>query len=139
MSRSRNVGRIDYIDSRTNEVLGSVSKVYTKEKESFIMVRTTDGLAWYFPLSKNEKSLILLLHDWSDPATMRLSLSAWQREYICSMLAVERRMVSILLKGLQERDCIKRLSQNDFMVNPAHAFKCSTTEVRKRIDEYNNL
>lgn len=137
--RGKKIGTINYVDNKTGEHLGSVSKIYTKDNESFIMVRTTDNLSWYFPLSKNEKSLILMLHDWSDPNTMRLSLAAWQREYICKTLSVERRMLSLLLKGLQEHDCIKRLSQNDFMVNPAHAFKCSTGEVRKRIEQYNNL
>jgi hypothetical protein len=137
--RGKNIGRIDYVDSKTGENLGSVNKVYTKLNESFIMVRTTNGLDWYFPLSKNEKSLILMLHDWSDATTMRLSLAGWQREYICKTLCVERRMVSILLKGLEDKDCIKRLSQNDFMVNPAHAFKCSTTLVRNMIKEYESI
>lgn len=134
--RGKRIDRIKTVDSNTGEILGSVDRIYTKIHESFIMVRTTNGLDWYFPLSKNEKSLILMLHDWSDATTMRLSLSGWQREYICKTLCVERRMVSILLKGLEDKDCIKRLSQNDFMVNPAHAFKCSTTLVHSMIKQY---
>jgi hypothetical protein len=134
--RGKNIGNFREVDRQTGEIIRDVDRIYTKVHESFIMVRTTNGLDWYFPLSKNEKSLILMLHDWSDAATMRLSLSAWQREYICKTLGVERRMVSIMLKGLQEKNCIKRLSQNDFMVNPAHAFKCSTTLVRNMIKEY---
>ena len=133
------IGTVYTIEGTTGEVLSSVSKYMNKIKEKFIMVRTTEGLDWYFPLSKNEKSLILLLHDWSDAASMRVSLSAWQREYVCSTLQVERRMLSILLKGLESQGCIKRLSQNDFMVNPAHAFKCSTNEVKKRIIEYEKI
>jgi len=134
--RGKNIGNFRDVDKSTGEIIRDVDRIYTKLNETFIMVRTTNGLDWYFPLSKNEKSLILMLHDWSDATTMRLSLSAWQRDYICNTLSIERRMVSILLKGLEEKDCIKRLSQNDFMVNPAHAFKCSTLLVRKRIEEY---
>ena len=132
----KQVTRIQDIDKKTGEVLSVTDRVYTKVKETFIMIRTTDSLDWYYPLSKNEKSLVMMLHDWADMDNMRVSLSAWQRDFICEKLCVERRMVSVLLKGLETSDCIVRLSQNDFMVNPSHAFKCSTLKLQKMILEY---
>ena len=133
----KNVGHFEFIDKGTGEVLQHIDKIYTTYSETFIMIRTTEGLDWFYPLGKNEKSLILMLHDWSNADNMRLSLQTWQRDMICDKLRVGRRQISLLLKSLENSNCIKRLSQNDFMVNPAHANKCGTKEWRKRIMEYN--
>lgn len=136
MSKKK-VGEFEYVDVSTGEVLKHIDKIYTTYSETFIMVRTTDSLDWYYPLGKNEKSLVLMLHDWSNADNMRLSLQTWQRDMICAKLGIGRRQISLLLKSLEKSDCIKRLGQNDFIVNPAHANKCGTKEWRKRINEYN--
>lgn len=136
---SKKVGEIIYIDHDTREILQTVDKVYGKVIESFIMLRTTDGLDWFFPLGKNEKSLILMLHDWSNPQNMRLSLQVWQRDMICEKLQVGRRQISLLLKSLEEQNCIKRLSQNDFACNPEHASRRAVKDWRNIIKEYNSL
>lgn len=107
--------------------------------EKFIMVRTTDGLDWFFELGKNEKSLVLMLHNWSEPTNMRISLSGWQRDEICSKLDINRRQISLVLKRLIEKNCIKRINQNDFIVNPAHAFKCEAKQVKDRIPIYDSV
>lgn len=136
---SKNIGRVVYVDHDTQEVLQTVDKIYGKVIEKFIMVRTTDGLDWFYPLGKNEKSLILMLHDWSNPENMRLSLQVWQRDMICEKLNVGRRQISILLKSLEEQNCIKRLSQNDFICNPEHASKRAVKDWRMIIKQYNSL
>lgn len=138
MSR-RKIGYLERVNELTGELTISKSIWTNKYTESFIMLRTTDTLDWFFPLGKNEKSLILMLHNWSEPTNMRISLSGWQREEIILKLGVQRRHLSILLKSLVDNNCIKRISQNDFMVNPAHAFKCSASQVRERIEIYNKL
>lgn len=135
----KNIGHLEYVDKRTGEVLQHIDKVYTAYSESFIMIRTTEGLDWYYPLGKNEKSLVLMLHEWSDSESMRLSLQVWQRDLICARLGISRRQISILLKSLEKSNCIKRLSQNDFLVNPSHANKCGTKQWRKRIEKYNSI
>jgi len=135
----RKVGEFLQVNENTGEVTKHTSLWSNKYTESFIMIRTTDGLDWYFPLSKNEKSLILMLHDWSEPTNMRLSLSGWQRDEVCKKLKINRRQISLLLRSLVDKDCIKRISQNDFLVNPAHGFKCSASQVRDRIEIYKNL
>lgn len=136
---SKKVGEFVYIDHDTREVLQTVDKIYGKVIEKFIMVRTTDGLDWFYPLGKNEKSLILMLHDWSNHENMRLSLQAWQRDVICEKLNVGRRQISLLLKSLEDNNCIKRLSQNDFVVNPEHASKKAVKDWRNQIKQYNSL
>jgi len=133
----KKVGEFEYVDVRTGEILKHIDKIYTTYSESFIMVRTTDSLDWFIPLGKNEKSLILMLHDWSDAVSMRVSISGLQREVLCHKLGIQRRQISLLLKSLEKENCIKRISQNDFMVNPAHCNKCATREWRKRIEIYN--
>lgn len=135
----RKIGHLEYHNELTGEVTLSRSVWTNKYTETFIMLRTTDGLDWFYELGKNEKSLIVMLHNWSEPTNMRLSLAGWQRDEICNKLGVNRRQISLILKRLVEKDCIKRISQNDFMVNPAHAFKCSASQVRERMTIYKEL
>lgn len=135
----KKIGYIERVNDLTGELTKSVSWYSNKYTEKFIMIRTTDTLDWFYPLGKNEKSLILMLHDWSEPTNMRISLAGWQREQIIEKLGIKRRQISILLKSLVDAGCIKRISQNDFMVNPAHAFKCSASQVREKIEIYKKL
>lgn len=135
----RKIGYLERVNELTGEITVSKSLWTNKYTESFIMLRTTDGLDWFYDLGKNEKSLIVMLHNWSEPTNMRISLAGWQRDEICKKLCVNRRQISLILKRLVDKDCIKRISQNDFMVNPAHAFKCSASQVRDRISIYEQL
>jgi hypothetical protein len=135
----RKIGHLEHHNELTGEITVSRSVWTNKYTESFIMLRTTDGLDWFYDLGKNEKSLVIMLHNWSEPTNMRVSLAGWQREEVCKKLCINRRQISLVLKRLVERDCIKRINQNDFMVNPAHAFKCSASQVRDRIEIYKQL
>ena len=94
---------------------------------------------WYYSLSKNEKTLVLIMHEKSDSNTMVISFTQQIRESICDIIGIEKRMLSILLSNLCEKDCFIRLSQNDFLMNPEHMFKCSTNELKKRIFYYKNV
>lgn len=132
----RKIGELESLDYLTGEVKVHRSLWTNKYTESFIMLRTTNGLDWFFELGKNEKSLIVMLHNWSEPTNMRVSLSGWQRDEICLKLGINRRQISLVLKRLIDKDCIKRVNQNDFIVNPAHAFKCSASLVKDRIGVY---
>ena len=135
----RKIGELEFHNELTGEITKHRSLWTNKYTESFIMLRTTDTLDWMFKLGKNEMKLAIMLHDWSEPTNMRISLSGWQRDFICDKLKIERRQISLILKRLVEQGCIKRISQNDFMVNPAHAFKCSASQVRERIEIYKSL
>ena len=135
----KQIREITLVDVSTGEVLSQKAMYASKYTESFIMLRTTNGIDWYFALTNNEKNLVLMLHDWANHLNMRLSLAGWQREAIIEKLGVKRRMVSILIGGLADKDCLLRLGRNDFMLNPEHAFKCSTGEVKTKIGEYREL
>lgn len=135
----KKIGYVESVNELTGEITKSVSWYSNKFTESFVMLRTTEGLDWFLRLSKNEKSLVVLIHSWSDPKTGRISLQGWQREHICEKLSINRRNISIILQSLCKQDCLKRISQNDFIVNPAHIFKCSSNELRERIEKYKSL
>lgn len=135
----RKIQQVDIVDTSTGEIVSSQSTWVNKSSESFVMLRTTNGIDWYFPLTRNEKNLFLMLSQWADSKTMKISISKWQRIEIYSKLEVERRMVSLMLRGLEDKNCIKRISQNDFMINPSFAFKCSTNELKLKINDYNKL
>lgn len=127
------------VDSISGEVLSSVSTWINKSSESFIMIRTTNGLKWYYSLGKNEKTLLLIMHEKSDSKTMIVNFTSLTRNAICGILKIKKRMLSVLLSNLEENDCFIRISQNDFMMNPEHMFKCSTNELKTRINYYKNL
>lgn len=135
----KQVREITIVDVSSGEIVSQKSMYSEKYAESFIMLRTTNGIDWLFELTNNEKNLILLLHEWANHLNMRLSLARWQREQIITKLGVKRRMVSVLLRGLERKDCLLRLGNNDFMLNPEHAFKCSTGEVKTKIGEYREI
>ena len=127
------------VDSISGEVLSSVSTWINKSSESFVMIRTTNGLKWYYSLSKNEKTLVLIMHEKSDSNTMVISFTQQIRKLICDTIGIKKRMLSILLSSLEGNDCFIRLSQNDFLMKPEHMFKCSTNELKKRIFYYKNV
>ena len=135
----RKIGELESINELTGELRVHRSLWTNKYTESFFMLRTTDDLDWLDNLSANEIKLIMKLHKWSDSTTMRISISGFQRDEICKKIKIKRRQISILLRRLIDKDCIRRISQNDFMVNPAHAFKCSASQVRERMAIYEKL
>jgi hypothetical protein len=132
----RKIAYVERVNELTGEITVAKSLWTNRYNESFIMVRTTDGLDWFFSLGKNEKSVVLMLHTWSEPTNMRVSVAGWQREELCLKLGIDKRQLSVLLRRLVLADCIRRLGQNDFLVNPAHCFKCSSSDVRERIKIY---
>ena len=132
----RKIGEIIQVNHSTGEVTSHRSLWSNRYSERFLMFRLTDGLDWYYSLSKNGKSLFVYLHDISDSDSMRVSLTVCNREYICSKLDIARRQLSLLLNELVVSDCIFRLSQNDFVVNPSYLFKCSLSDLQNKIDEY---
>ena len=135
----RQIREIEVVDTSTGEVLSGTRSFVTKRDISFIMLNTSDGFDWFYPLGKNEKSLIMMLHNWSNVENMRISLSRWQRHDITVKLHINKRQVSVLLKSLCDSNCIKRLGQNDFIVNPSHVFKGSTSELIRKKREYDSL
>lgn len=135
----KQIQEVTIVDVNTGEEVNRKVMYSEKYTESFIMLRTTNGIDWYFDLTNNEKNLVLMLHDWANHLNMRLSLASWQREAIIEKLGIKRRMVSIIIRGLARKDCLLRLGQNNFMLNPEHAFKCSTGEVKTKIGEYREL
>lgn len=122
-----------------NELTGETRSHYTvladTHREGFIMVRTTDGLEWYYALSNNEKNLLIMLWNWSN-VDMEVFLGSVRRATVCSALNIGRRQISVLLGSLCENGYIKRLGRDDFLVNPSLMFKCAVKDVRKKIKIY---
>ena len=140
MAESRKqISEVSIVDQLSGEIIQSRAVYSSKFSESFIMVRTTDGLDWLWGLSGNEVKLILLMHQWAEPEKGRISLAAYQRELVCKHLGIAQRSIAGLLRELEAKDCVVKLGNNDYVVNPAHVFKCSTAEVRNRIREYEYL
>jgi len=132
----KQIREVTIVDEMTGELLSRKAMYSSKFSESFIMVRTTDSLDWYFALNGNECKLILLLHQWAESSNGRISIAGWHKEFIFEKLGIKSGMLGSLVRGLIEKDCMIKIGSNDFMVNPAHVFKCSTSEVREKMREY---
>ena len=132
----RKVGDLQVVNELTGEITTHRSLYSNRYFESFFMVRTTNGLDWFIALGKNEKSLFFMLSEWSNYSDLSVYLSNYRREYICGKLGIKRRQLSVLLGNLLKSDCIRRISQNDFLVNPEYLFKSSASELRNKIDVY---
>lgn len=135
----KQIKEVTIVDEITGEVLSRQAVYSNKFTESFIMLRTTESLDWVFALTANEFKVVLLLHQWSEQADGRISLAAWQRELIIEKLGIKSDMVSAVMRSLVSKNCLVKLGNNDFVVNPAHVFKCSTSKVREQIRKYELL
>lgn len=135
----KQIKEVTVVDEITGEVLSRQAVYSNKFSESFIMIRTTDSLDWVFALTANEFKVVLLMHQWAESDMGRLSLAAWQRELIMTKLNIKPEMVSFILRSLIKKDCLIKLGNNDFLVNPAHVFKCSTQQIRERIRKYESI
>lgn len=135
----KQIKEVTVVDELSGEVLSRQAVYSNKFAESFIMLRTTESLDWVFALTANEFKVLLLLHQWSESSEGRLSLAVWQKELLCDKLNIKTDMLSAIIRGLLSKDCLLKLGNNDFVVNPAHVFRCSTHDVRERIRKYEYL
>ena len=135
MKGGRKVFQQVRLDGNQN-IIESISTYVFKNSEVFGMYRKTDGLGWLMDMSGNEIKLLVVLNDISDSSDGSVSLSPVKRKNICSLLKVKSRQLAQLISSLEAKDAIIRINYNDFMINPATFFRCSTNELKKRILEY---
>lgn len=126
------------VDEVTGEILKSVTHYLNSSHEMFGMYRKTDGMDWIFSLSGNELKLLIMMSDISRFEDGSVSLSKQIRGSICAILKIGKRQLAVLLDGLNKKDAIFRVNNNDFIINPATFFKCGTSELKKRIIDYKN-
>lgn len=135
MKNGRKVFQQVCLDGNQN-VIESISTYVFRTNEVFGMYRKTDGLGWLIDMAGNEIKLLIVLSDISDSVDGSVSLSPVKRKNICSLLKIGSRQLAQLISSLEKRDALIRINYNDFMINPATFFRCTTNELKKRIVDY---
>lgn len=127
------------IDYETGEITSVTTVTASKFSESFSMCRTTSGIEWVGELTGNEiKTLIFLLEIESEKQKL-VSLGPTNRKDLAEFLKVGINRVSKILKGLEEKEYLLRLNNQEIKLNPKGFYKGSSKEVLPRIKEFEKV
>lgn len=127
-------------DNTTGEILDDKSTItyVNRQSENFAMYSTTNGLEWAKEF-KGYLLFLMVLNQYSDNDGI-LCLSAYRRKEINKFFCWSNvRSITNALSFLISINGIKRLSQNDFMINPETVYKGSTVTKQEKINKYNSL
>ena len=142
MSKNKKVFSSRHIvtDTLTGEVISDKSGVtyVNKQSESFGMYTTTNGLEWAKPL-KSYFLFLVVLNEYSDNSGV-VRLTTHLRRSICAFFEFKNeRSITTILGILVELGVIKRISNNDFVINPETVYKGSILDKKERTEKYNKL
>ena len=127
-------------DNTTGEILDdkSTTTYVNRQSENFAMYSTTNGLEW----AKEYKGYLLflmVLNQYADNDGI-LCLSAYRRKEINKFFGwTNISSITNALSFLVSINGIKRLSQNDFMINPETVYKGSTVSKQEKMNRYNSI
>ncbi len=132
--------RVQSVDFSTGEVLSdtNTSVVVSRHNEQFAMYSTTDGLDWAKPF-KSYLLLMMLLNIYADRDNV-VSLSVRKRKKICDFFGWSSVVsLSNALGVLISLDGLRRISQNDFMLNPNMFYRGSVLSKASKVEMFNSL
>ncbi|MBP8994407.1 MAG: hypothetical protein KBG30_11455 [Bacteroidales bacterium] len=102
------------------------------------MYSTTDGLDWAKPF-KSYLLLMMLLNIYADRDNV-VSLSVRKRKKICDFFGWSSVVsLSNALGVLISLDGLRRISQNDFMLNPNMFYRGSVLSKASKVEMFNSL
>jgi len=128
------------IDVPSGEILSdTIFATYgNKVIEKFRYYTTTNGLEWALPF-KSHLLLLMALNQYSDVDGI-ISLSPYKRDVICTFFGWNNKnSLSNALNVLIKLNGIKRINQDDFMINPETVFGGSTNTKAEKQNKYNLL
>ena len=142
MSKSKKVFSSRHIitDTLTGEVISDKSGVtyVNKQSESFGMYTTTNGLEWAKEL-KSYFLFLVVLNEYSDNSGV-VRLTTHLRKSICEFFDFKNeRSITTILGILVKSGVVKRISNNDFVINPETVYKGSVLDKKEKIEKYNKL
>ena len=142
MSKNKNVftSRQVIVDVVSGDILEDkiTSRFQNRNSENFAMYTTTNGLEWAIPY-KGYLLFLMVLNQYADNDGT-LCLSAYRRKEINRFFGwTNSRSLTNALGYMIEINGIKRLSQNDFMINPETVYKGSTVSKAEKITKYNSI
>lgn len=127
-------------DNKTGEILDDKSSMtyLNKESDYFAMYSTTNGLDWAKPF-KGYLLFLMVLNQYADNSGY-LCLSTYRRKEINKFFGWENnRSITNAIIFLVKNNGLKRISNNDFMINPETVYKGSSTTKQDKIKQYSSI
>ena len=122
------------VDAMTGQVLDSQISFVKWQSQRFFMMRTTYGVEFLMGLSKVELVLFFMLSCFADGNGL-VSLYKDRKIKLCDKLGVSSRSLRRSIVSLVEGGLLKQMG-DELMINPNYVFKCSTKDLKDRINKY---
>ena len=135
-------GRIfkqEKIDRETGEIIIE-NRFYTVvNNETFVRMRTTNGIGWVFEMPyRGFEVCAYLVSNCINPNGIAI-ISSTVRMDICLEFKISDQTLSRILSKLREGNYIKRIRRCDYAVNPSYFFDGSSKTLLSKIDSYNSI
>jgi hypothetical protein len=124
------------IDLETGEVSKITTVSVSKNNETFGMYRTTTGVEWVLDFQGKELQMMMTLVHFEDIKTRIVALSSLTRKNLLEMFKISKSTFSHLIKAMEDKKYLIRLSPTDILLNPSYFYKGSSSDLTKRISEF---
>lgn len=128
------------VDLMTGEVVDAkMTFTYiNRHSESFGMYTTTDGLEWAKAI-RGYLLLLMVLNEYSDRDGV-IALNGERRNHISSFMEWSNgHSLTTAIDRLIKLKAMKRISHNNYTLNPTMFYKGSTNNKIERINNYNSI
>jgi hypothetical protein len=130
------VFKIQTVDRETGEVIIETEVSIRKYYEKFFSCRATDGIKWINNFDYHELRMMMLLNKFEELNGHVIMLSVFARDEICEFFGFTVRHVYRILNRLIEKHAMIRLTDNQYLMNPAYFYKGSSKELSRRIKQF---
>jgi hypothetical protein len=129
----------EYPDNKLTTLCSKCHKdIHDKEMkmESYGMHRTTEGIRWVFSFTGNELQMLMVLLELEDLKSGIVVLSSLVRKNLAKEFDKTDRYIRGLIKSLEDKDGLVKLSPNDILLNPSLFYKGGTKSFKGKYDKY---
>jgi hypothetical protein len=127
------------VDIETGEVKIITSSTLRGNDESFIMGRTTAGLTWMKGMSILELQMIMVFVHNKNRKDNLVVMPKSVLEDVCVEFEVAYKTLTNTLNRMRQRDVIKQVKKNVYMVNPLTFYSGGTNNWKNMYEEYNSV
>jgi hypothetical protein len=134
----RTVFESQTVDLSTGEIVKTSKVTSDTNVETFGMHRTTEGIAWVYQFKGNELQCLLTFSHLEDLKTGVVNLSPLRRKEVAKGLKVSVGSLSRIIKQLEDKDALIRITDGDLILNPQFFYKGSSSKWGDKHKSYLN-
>lgn len=124
-------------DSQTGEIKFTKRKFIKNYEERFFMIRITEGTEWMRIItSVNEFRLIAYMAGCSDNDSGEIVFGRTAREKASAQTGIGYGTLRNILSKLVAHGLVKRTGYATYIVNPRYFYKGASSNIKKRIEQY---